>query len=76
MVGAVHLLFVLELIDGLGFLTVRKTRQCPGKGERDVAGIFALAERLPFGVLGAIEDLRQIARRVELGIAFQVKQIG
>jgi hypothetical protein len=71
MVGAVNLLFIAELVDWLGFRTVRETPQCPWKRECDVAGIFALAERLPFGVLAAIEDFCQIARLVKLGITLQ-----
>src|SRR5208282_5952940 len=37
---------------------------------------FALAERFPLGILGAVEDLGQVARLVELGEALEVEQVG
>ena len=43
-VGAVHLFFIAELVDWLGFRTVGQTPQCSWKRECDIAGIFALAE--------------------------------
>ena len=45
------------------------------QAQRHVARIFALAEALPLGVLGGVEDLGQIAGRVELREALQVEQI-
>ena len=74
-VGAIHLFFIFEVVDGLGFFAVGKARQRAWKSERDVAGIFALPERFPFGVLGAVENFCQIPRLVQLGITFEVKQI-
>ena len=74
-VGAVDVLFVRELVDRLRLFAVRQTGQRSRQAESHVARIFALTERFPLGVFRAVEDLRQIARSIQLREALQVQQV-
>ena len=66
---------VREAFDGFGVLAVGQPAQGARQAHADIAGIFALPEALPLGVLGGVEDFRQVARRLQAGIALEVEKI-
>jgi len=47
-----------------------------GQRERHVARVVGLAEALPLGVFGRVEDLADVARRAELRVAGEIEQLG
>ncbi len=73
MIGAVHILLVVEGLDRHVCLAVGQPHQDVRQGQRHVAGILGIAEGLPLGVLHALEDLGQVTGRPQLRKAVQVE---
>ena len=58
----------MKALDLLGVLAVRQAHQDVRQRQSDVARVVRLAEALPLGVLGGVEDLADVARRTESGV--------
>ncbi len=76
MVRTVDVLLVVERLYGDGVLAVRLAHQDARQRQRDVARILRRAERLPLRVLGRVEHLAHVARRVDLRVALEVEHVG
>src|SRR5262245_13129997 len=63
-----------ERLDRIGGLAVRQAAEHARQGQPDVARVLRVAERAPLDVLGALEDHRQVARLLELGVAVHAEQ--
>src|SRR5206468_8530246 len=61
---------------GFRVLSIWKAHQDMRHSQSNVAGIVAVAERFPFGVLGCVEDLCKITRIAKLCEAFQTQHVG
>ena len=60
----------------IGFLVAERLAQQHARGgERHVAGVLAVAERTPLGVLGALEHRRELVHVVELGEALESEHL-
>src|SRR3990167_4447193 len=71
-VGDVH--FVDEGLHRVVFWIVRVAQEEARYGQADVAGVFLLAEALPFGELRAFEVIFQILQVRQAGEAFQAEE--
>ncbi len=75
MIASGDVLLEVELLDRLGVRSVWQAAERARKRERYVPRILALAERAPLDHLRALEDLRKVARTIELRECIHVEEL-
>ena len=71
--GVVRRFFIVEFVDRFGRRTVWHACQGARHDQVHEPGIFGLTEGAPLGVVRGLEDLRQIARLREFGVAVEAE---